>query len=80
MSKAIIVIALDQQLLGELDVLAKQKRFPNRSKAIQTALENKISKDEANRFAKECTKFDAEIEQNLAEEDMTIALETWAAY
>ena len=80
MSTAKIAITLDRKLLEELDILVKEKRFPNRSKAIQMALEDKISKIKANRLANECTKLNSAIEQQLAEEDMTIALETWADY
>ncbi len=75
-----VAITLDQQLLAELDALVKENRFPNRSKAIQEAIREKLNKIKVNRLAVECAKFDTETEQRLAEEDMAIALETWSDY
>jgi len=80
MSTTKVAITLDKQLLGELDILVKEKHFPNRSKAIQEAIKEKLSKIKINRLAVECAKLDAKEERQLAEEDMIIALETWSEY
>lgn len=80
MSTTKVAITIDQQILGQLDILIKEKRFPNRSRAIQEAIKDKLDKIKANRLEIECAKLNPREEQQLAEEDMDIALETWSGY
>jgi metal-responsive CopG/Arc/MetJ family transcriptional regulator len=80
MSTAKIAITLDQSLLSEIDRLVEQQVFPNRSKAIQAAIEEKLSRLNHSRLARECAKLDPQEEKELAEEGMTWELETWSEY
>ena len=48
--------------------------FPNRSKAIQSAVEEKLSRMEKSRLARECSKPDPKYEQAIAEEGFSMEL------
>ncbi len=80
MSTAKIAITLDEDMLHRLDQLVKDRVFPNRSKAIQDAVEEKLSKLERNRLFRECAKLDPVLEKALAEEGMSEELERWPEY
>ena len=75
-----VAISLDSQLLAELDTLVSQRVFPNRSRAIQTALQEKLNRLRRIRLARECAKLDPNVEQELAEEGIEQELETWPKY
>jgi Arc/MetJ-type ribon-helix-helix transcriptional regulator len=49
--------------------------FPNRSRAIQIALQEKLERQEGARLAAECAKLDPAYEQAMAEEGAD--LESW---
>ena len=51
MPAAKIAVTLDQKLLLELDRLVKERRFPNRSRAVQEALREKLQRMEQGRLA-----------------------------
>jgi metal-responsive CopG/Arc/MetJ family transcriptional regulator len=80
MATAKIAITLDESTLQRLDRLVKDRVFPNRSKAIQEAVEEKLKKLERNRLARECAKLDAAAEKAMAEEGMGEELEQWPEY
>jgi len=80
MGSAKIAITLDESTLHRLDRLVKDRVFPNRSKAIQDAVEEKLKKLERNRLAKECAKLDTAAEKVMAEEGMHGELEQWPEY
>lgn len=75
-----IAISLEQNLLAELDQMVQNKIFPNRSKAIQEAVLEKISRINRNRLAKECAKLDIKFEQSLAEDGISMESEEWPKY
>ena len=75
-----IAITIEADTLQRLDLLVKMSRFPNRSRAIQEALEEKISKIERNRLADECTKLDSKEEKTLAEEGISFEAAEWPEY
>jgi metal-responsive CopG/Arc/MetJ family transcriptional regulator len=75
-----IAITLDNNMLKKLDMLVKSNIFPNRSKAIQEAVEEKLTRMEKSRLAQECAKLDPDFEQSLAEEGFTSELEEWPEY
>lgn len=75
-----IAITIENSLLKRLDSLVKSKTFPNRSRAIQVAVEEKLSKMDKNRLAQECSKLDPKFEQSLAEEGFSTELEEWPDY
>lgn len=70
MSTAKIAITLDEKTLERLDRLVRERVFPNRSKAIQVAIKEKLSRIDHNRLERECAKLDPEVEQALAEEGL----------
>ena len=80
MSTAKIAITLDEKLLQKIDLLVKQKVFPNRSKAIQEAVQEKVIKLDKSRLAQECAKLDPDFEQAMADEGLSTEIETWPEY
>jgi len=62
-----ISISIDIKILNRVDRLVKNKMFANRSKAIQKAIEEKISKLDKSRLAIESAKLDKAEEQQLSE-------------
>ena len=75
-----IAITLDNNMVKKLDMLVKSNIFPNRSKAIQEAVFEKLTRMEKSRLAQECAKLDPEFEQSLAEEGFSSELEEWPKY
>ena len=57
-----------------------KKKFPNRSRAIQTAVAEKLKKIHATRLASECAKLDSAYEQAMADEGLGEELEDWPEY
>jgi metal-responsive CopG/Arc/MetJ family transcriptional regulator len=80
MAASKIAITLDNNMVKQLDRLVKSNIFPNRSKAIQEAVAEKLSRMEKSRLAQECAKLDPDFEQALAEEGFTSELEEWPKY
>ena len=75
-----IAITIDDNTLKRIDILVKSKFFPNRSKAIQEAVVEKLMRIEKSRLSRECAKLDPELEQSLAEEGFSSELEEWPEY
>jgi metal-responsive CopG/Arc/MetJ family transcriptional regulator len=65
-----VAITLEQDTLRQVDSLVARRVFPNRSRAIQMALREKIDRVEGSRLAAECAKLDKKYEQTLADEDL----------
>ncbi len=80
MSTAKIAISIDLNLLERIDSLVRKKIFPNRSKAIQEAVKEKIETLDKRRLARECAKLDPEFEQALADEGLKGDIESWPEY
>ncbi len=80
MSKAKIAITLEEETLEKVDRLVKLHVFPNPSRAIQEAMEEKIERLEKNRLAMECAKLDPSFERALAEEGLSEDLAAWPEY
>jgi metal-responsive CopG/Arc/MetJ family transcriptional regulator len=80
MSTVKIAVTIDQDLLARLDRLVADKRFPNRSRAVQDAIRDKLARLEKGRLARECAKLDPASEQAIAEEGLTEDVEQWPAY
>ena len=72
MSVAKVTISIESRLLKKVDHLVKESVFANRSQAIQRAVEEKVSRLERNRLARECAKLDPAVERELAEEGLEI--------
>ena len=80
MAASKIAITLENDMVKRLDMLVKSNFFPNRSKAIQEAVAEKLKRIEKSRLAQECAKLDPKFEQSLAEEGFTSELEEWPEY
>jgi Arc/MetJ-type ribon-helix-helix transcriptional regulator len=75
-----VAIAIPNRLLKQVDSLVKRRVFPNRSKAIQQAVREKLERMDRSRLARECAKLEPEEEQAMAEEGMDTAREEWPEY
>lgn len=80
MGRLKIAITLDAETLRAVDRLVAERRFPNRSQAIQQAVDEKLARVSQGRLARECAKLDPEFEKALAEEGMTTELTEWPEY
>jgi len=80
MAASKIAITIDDKILKQIDVLVKSKYFPNRSKAIQEAVAEKLMRLEKSRLAEECAKLDSAFEQSMAEEGFSTEMEEWPEY
>lgn len=80
MAASKIAITIDDNILKQIDILVKSKYFPNRSKAIQEAVVEKLVRLEKSRLAKECAKLDPDFEQSIAEEGFSAEMEEWPEY
>lgn len=75
-----VAVTIDSELLAELDQLVAQQVFPNRSKAIQEALADKLGRMRRRRLARESAKLNQSEEQAFAEEGMDEDSTQWPAY
>lgn len=80
MARAKVAISLEENTLGRLDRFVKSKVFPNRSQAIQQAVEEKLARLNRSRLARECAKLDPAFEKALAEEGLSHELAEWPEY
>jgi len=80
MSTAKLAISMDIKMLKRLDRLVKNHYFPSRSKAIQEALEEKLTKLDKSRLSIECEKLDSKEEIELAEEGIGSEAHEWEKY
>jgi len=80
MSKSKIAISLNSEILDRLDHLVKRRLFPNRSRAIENAIEEKLRRLERSRLARECAKLDPEFEKAMADEGLREDLGSWPEY
>ena len=75
-----VAISIERATLEQLDELVKSKVFPSRSRAIQEAVEEKLSRLKRTRLAEECAKLDPRAEQDMAEEDLADEMKQWPEY
>jgi metal-responsive CopG/Arc/MetJ family transcriptional regulator len=80
MARSKVAVSLDETTLNRLDRLVRIAVFPNRSQAIQIAVEEKLERIERSRLARECSKLDPAFEKSLAEEGMSEDLSEWPEY
>jgi metal-responsive CopG/Arc/MetJ family transcriptional regulator len=80
MPKTKLAVTLDSSLVGELDHLVAERRFPNRSQAIEAAVAEKIERIAKTRLARECAKLTPKEERALAEEGLAGSRDTWPEY
>jgi len=80
MARTKVAVSLDEDTLRRLDYLVDREVFPNRSRAIQSAIEEKLDRIERSRLARECAKLDPAFEKALAEEGLSEDLAQWPVY
>lgn len=80
MAKAKLAVTLDEKTLSEVDRLVKRRLFPNRSRIIEEAVLEKLSRLNRDRLARECALLDPAFEKALAEEGMGEELDKWPEY
>ena len=71
MGKTKVAISIEQKTLTQIDRLVKKHVFPNRSQAIQEAVQEKLKRLEKSRLTRECCKLDPAFEKALAEEGLS---------
>ena len=80
MSAAKVAITIEEELLKRVDRMVQQRRFPNRSRAIQEAVREKLERMDRGRLARECAKLNRALEQKIAEEGLAGDLEEWPEF
>jgi metal-responsive CopG/Arc/MetJ family transcriptional regulator len=80
MGRSKVAITIDERTLRAIDQLVAERRFPNRSQAIQEAVDEKLARLSHSRLARECAKLDPEFERALADEGMGEVLADWPEY
>ena len=80
MAASKIAITIEKKVLTRLDRLVRERVFPNRSKAIQQAIEEKINNLEKDKLSLECEKLDPQEEMKLAEEGFALEKDQWPEY
>lgn len=80
MGAAKVAITIEEELLKRIDRLVAQRTFPNRSRAIQEAVREKLERLERGRLARECGKLDPAFEQKLADEGLAGDLLEWPEF
>jgi metal-responsive CopG/Arc/MetJ family transcriptional regulator len=79
-AKRKVAVTLNGKLLEELDDLIARREFPNRSQAIEAAIEEKLERLARTRLARESAKLDRAEEKAFAEEGMATELDSWPEY
>ena len=80
MAASKIAITIEKRTLTTLDRLVRERVFPNRSKAIQQALEEKLGNLEKDKLTVECEKLDPQEEMKLAEAGLSLEKDQWPEY
>ena len=79
MGRAKIAITVDEHALAEIDRLVREGVYPNRSKAIEAAVQDRLERSRHSRLARESAKLDRSEEQALANEGYAEETE-WPEY
>jgi Arc/MetJ-type ribon-helix-helix transcriptional regulator len=80
MSKTRIAVTLESALVAAVDALVRDRCFPNRSQAIESAVAEQLRRFRRTRLADACARLDADEERSLAEEGLATDFATWPEY
>ena len=80
MARTKVAITLEVDLVEQLDRLVADRVYPNRSRAIQEAIRDKLDRLSHTRLAMECAKLDCCAERDIADEGLAGDLEEWPEY
>jgi metal-responsive CopG/Arc/MetJ family transcriptional regulator len=75
-----VAVSINRETIEKLDQLVEKRVFPSRSRAIQEAIDEKLTRLERIRLAEECAKLDPIDEQVLADEGLSQELAQWPEY
>lgn len=75
-----LAITMRRELLDEVDRWIAEGRYPNRSQAIQAAVDEKRERLRRRRLAVEAAKLDPHEERALAEEGLSGEAASWPEY
>lgn len=73
-----IAVSIDEYVLSRLEQLVQDGKYSNRSKAIETAVREKVARADRARLVHELAKLDSDEEQELADEMMDT--DEWPEY
>ena len=73
-----IAVTLDQRTVADLDRWVREGKYPNRSRALQSAVNLLSEREKRTRLARELAKIDPEEEMQLAEQGL--GDQTWPEY
>ncbi len=76
MAREKITIMIDEKTVVRLDRLVRQGVYPNRRRAIEDAVDEKLERLDRRRLARECEKLDVNFEEKMAEEGLRARLRT----
>ena len=79
MSTVKVAISIDENCLQEVDQLVRNHVYPNRSKAIQDAVADKLARLKKTRLLRESRKLDPNEERDAAE-DWLSGEEQWPGF
>ena len=65
-----IAVTLDQKTVADLDRWVREGRYPNRSRAVQSAVNLLSEREKRTRLARELAKLDPREERDLAEQGL----------
>ena len=65
-----IAVTLDQKTVADLDRWVREGRYPNRSRALQSAVDMLSEREKRSRLARELAKLNPEEEKRMAEEGL----------
>lgn len=68
-----VAVTLDRKAVADLDRMVEEGRFPNRSRAIRSAVDLLAERESRTRLARELGKLNPQEEKRLAEEGLTDA-------
>jgi Arc/MetJ-type ribon-helix-helix transcriptional regulator len=65
-----IAVTLDQKTVADLDRWVREGRYPNRSRALQSAVDMLSEREKRSRLARELAKLNPAAEKRMAEEGL----------
>lgn len=80
MPKQKIAITMSKDLLEEIDRLVAEGISPNRSQAVEKAVDDFVSRRRKSRLLAECRKLDPAFERELSEESLPKDTFEWPEY
>jgi len=72
-----IAVTLDRRAVADLDRWVKDGKYPNRSRALQSAVDLLTEREKRTRLARELAKLDPHEEEQLAEQGLG---DSWPEY